>query len=210
MKLKIEDADKIFFTADNHFGHANIIQYCSRPFSNVDEMDQFMIDAWNDTVPAHGATVFHLGDLTLGPDAAKYLDCLTGWPICILRNRWHHDKRWLANLLYNDDELTAFSYVVDPMLVLEIEKDDGGPPLFIHLSHYPLREWDRQWYGAWHLHGHCHGNIGVMEWKEMKSANGTINMAWRVDVGVDCWDYAPVSLERLMHNYSLGAKEIEK
>ncbi|WP_258934193.1 hypothetical protein [Nesterenkonia pannonica] len=39
-----------FFTSDHHFGHANIIRYCDRPFADVAEMDEAMIDRWNETV----------------------------------------------------------------------------------------------------------------------------------------------------------------
>lgn len=30
----------IFFTADTHFGHGNVIQLCDRPLSSVEEMDE--------------------------------------------------------------------------------------------------------------------------------------------------------------------------
>ena len=31
---------KIFFTADTHFGHENVIQFDKRPFASADEMDE--------------------------------------------------------------------------------------------------------------------------------------------------------------------------
>ncbi len=34
---------KIFFTADTHFGHENVIQFDKRPFASADEMDLWMI-----------------------------------------------------------------------------------------------------------------------------------------------------------------------
>lgn len=38
----------IYFTADAHFGHANIIKMCERPFPDVETMNESMIAAWNE------------------------------------------------------------------------------------------------------------------------------------------------------------------
>ena len=37
----------IYFTADTHFGHENVIRFCDRPFSSANEMDEAMIANWN-------------------------------------------------------------------------------------------------------------------------------------------------------------------
>jgi calcineurin-like phosphoesterase family protein len=34
----------IWFTANFHFGHNNIIRYCDRPFRSVEEMDQTIVE----------------------------------------------------------------------------------------------------------------------------------------------------------------------
>jgi calcineurin-like phosphoesterase family protein len=56
---------KVFFTSDTHFNHANIISYCSRPFSSADEMNREIIARWNAVVGPED-TVYHLGDFAMG------------------------------------------------------------------------------------------------------------------------------------------------
>jgi calcineurin-like phosphoesterase family protein len=54
-----------WFTADTHFGHANIIRYCNRPYASVEEMDADLVRRWNERV-VDGDTVWVLGDFALG------------------------------------------------------------------------------------------------------------------------------------------------
>ena len=56
---------KIFITADHHFHHKNIIEYCKRPFKTVEEMDNIMTEKWNKKV-GKDDLVIHLGDFALG------------------------------------------------------------------------------------------------------------------------------------------------
>jgi len=51
MKIKHKfNKDKLWFTADNHFFHENIIKFCERPFKNVEDMNQKLIQNWNAVV----------------------------------------------------------------------------------------------------------------------------------------------------------------
>jgi len=40
----------IFFTADNHFRHENVIKYEKRPFKDLLEMEAIMVRNWIDRV----------------------------------------------------------------------------------------------------------------------------------------------------------------
>lgn len=52
----------IYFTADTHFGHENVIRFCGRPFSCAAEMDEALIANWNSRVKGND-TVYILGDM---------------------------------------------------------------------------------------------------------------------------------------------------
>ena len=62
VKYEFSSNDKLFFTSDTHFGHANILKYCNRPFTNIQEHDEEIVKRWNEVVPEDGI-VFHLGDI---------------------------------------------------------------------------------------------------------------------------------------------------
>ena len=54
----------IFVTSDTHFGHANIIEYCRRPFASSQEMDEAMVERWNAVVTPQDH-IYHLGDVAM-------------------------------------------------------------------------------------------------------------------------------------------------
>lgn len=57
-----------FFIADTHFHHQNIIGYENRPFNDVDEMTETMVENWNKVV-RRDDRVFVLGDFVFHPSA---------------------------------------------------------------------------------------------------------------------------------------------
>ena len=184
---------RIWFTSDHHFGHNNIIKYCDRPFTSVQQMDDTMIDAWNGVVRPDDV-VYHLGDFCLGAaeQAFNYWSKLNGH-VKYLAMGWHHDKRWIHGL---DDNLysTLQNQPIEPlppMVVLEF-KIVNDFPLAMTLCHYPLTEWDRGHHGGYLLHGHSHGNLPV------ERMTGKY-----LDVGVDVANklvghYRPLSLSEVL------------
>ncbi len=78
-----------WFIADTHFSHVNIINYTSRPFKNIEEMNQTLIKNWN-TLVNKNDIVFFLGDFGMGTTEhlLKINQQLNGQKICI---RGNHD-----------------------------------------------------------------------------------------------------------------------
>lgn len=144
----------IFFTSDTHFGHANIINYCSRPFRNVDQMDDILIENWNSKVGAKDE-VYHLGDFAMyGKGAAGYAinaaESLNGRIYLIKGN---HDKRLFKGP--HKARLEArFEWIKD-YYELKVFDEETKQRQRIILSHYPFASWNGMHRGTWHLHGHC-------------------------------------------------------
>ena len=71
------------------------------------------------------------------------------------------------------------------MLVIKPDEvvDEYGDPVVITLCHYAMRSWEKSHYGSWALFGHHHGMLEPY--------------GLSFDVGVDCWNYYPVSLDEV-------------
>ena len=164
----------IYFTADLHFGHKNIIQYCDRPFSTVEEMDEALIHNWNDAVRPKDE-IYILGDFTMGSPAMarKYLTRLNGRKYFI---RGNHDR-----FLDNPEPFMAnFEWVKD----YHVLRSNGYR---IVLFHFPILEWDQFYRGALHLYGHVHNS---------QESDKRLNVLGKnaFNVGVDVNGFKPVSL----------------
>lgn len=158
----------IFFTSDTHFGHANIIKYCGRPFTTVEEMDETIIERWNSRVKPKDV-VYHLGDFMLcNKKYDHFLNRLNGKVILIRGNHDHHFK---------NNNFYGFAEVHD-MLFL----DKLTPQFFI--CHYAMRVWPNRHRGSINLYGHSHGMLLFQE------------NSW--DVGVDNNDFYPLSVEEIL------------
>ena len=157
-----------FFTSDTEFGHKNIIEYTNRPFSSMEEMDETLIERWNEIVKPKDR-VYHLGDFCYG-SFFKYFNKLNG---SIHFVRGNHDRFPF--------EVPFLLEVYIPNLMDEI---DPSRKKLIVLSHYSMRSWNLSHYGSWHLFGHHHGQIN--------------SYGLSFDVGVDTNNYYPYSLDQVI------------
>ncbi|MDE6030769.1 MAG: hydrolase, partial [Oscillospiraceae bacterium] len=95
----------IYYTADLHFGHDNVIKFDNRPFSSVEEMDRTIIEHWNGRV-TYNDDVYIVGDFAFKNERpfTWYLDRLKGKKHLIVGN---HDR----DLLNDEAAMRCFESV---------------------------------------------------------------------------------------------------
>ena len=145
----------IWFTADTHFFHANILGFCHRPWDTVEEMDTALITNWNELVDDDDI-IYHLGDFVMGDArlARKYFSQLKG-NIRVVPGS--HDKKWIKSA-YHTYSKSGYEVFILPPLCTITSKIDGKPQPIV-LCHYAMKVWDRSHYNSYQLYGHSHGRL---------------------------------------------------
>jgi len=151
-----------------HLGHINILRLSKRPFSTIEEMNATLIERWNATIRPND-TVYNLGDVAF---RHKRGDFATIFP----------QLNGIKHLLIgNHDNEEVIS---QPWASVSLYKEIRLENKKIVLCHYPMRSWNKMYSGSLHLYGHEHGNI-----QDYSNC---------LDVGVDKWDFYPVSFEQIL------------
>ncbi len=170
-----------WFTSDEHFGHFNIIKFCNRPFSSLEEMTEGLIDRHNEVVN-EGDKVYHIGDMfwrTFGYDnAIKTIHRLNGQHFYVLGN---HEELMLDKAFQGEVLRKSFVWVAER----EVIRPNKMYPKIV-LDHYAGRVWQGSGGGSIQLYGHSHGELE-------RTPHGR-----SMDVGVDSHNYYPVSLDQVM------------
>ena len=177
--------DKIFFTSDTHFGHANIIKYCARPFKDTEEMDKVLIENWNKKVPKDGI-VYHLGDFAWGTIGywERIREQLNGDIILIFGN---HDDRFIHNI-----RAQRLFKEITPQKKVWFDKT------CVYMNHYPFLCYGGAWKGldaVWQIFGHVHSNDRSE--KGLDHQRLVHCFPSQYDVGVDNNDFTPISFDEL-------------
>ena len=159
----------VYFTSDQHFGHAAARGFYGRPFASTADMDDQMIAHWNSVVSPIDE-LWHLGDFAVRQPPERISDLL---------ERLHGHKHLVAG---NNDssavrESSGWLSVQD---YAEVNIDN----VRLVLCHYPFRSWRDMAKGAINLHGHSHGRLK--------------RMPRQFDVGVNAWGFRPVTLDELL------------
>ena len=164
---KIAEIDHVYATG-GEFERLKAIQVPDQK-SIINRHDELLIANHNACVKP-GDDFFFLGDFSMAPKqrTVDILKRLNGNKYFIWGN---HDKA-----LKNVDAQKELVGIWD---LYEIKRLDPK----IILCHYPMRAWNQSHRGTWHLFGHEHGQLPDDPTK------------LTFDVGVDCWNFAPVSYE---------------
>lgn len=180
---------KTFFTADEHYAHENIIHYTNRPWDKIKHHDKGLVKAHNEVVE-EDSVVWHLGDFTMAP--AEFAGRI--------KRQVTHRLNGLHHLvLGNHDSWKPFRYVEDGFVSVHTSfwfKYGGYTFLLAHdPSIYTIIDNDKK---AFMLCGHIHKLF-----KHLMPERRIIN------VGVDVWNYKPVSFFQICGLIKENGWEIE-
>ena len=168
----------VFLVSDTHFGHKGVCHFTRndgvtklRPFDTPEEMDEFMVEAWNAKVRPNDK-VYHLGDVVINRKALGIMRRLNGDKVLI---RGNHDIFKDTDYREHFRELRAY-HVMNGMI----------------LSHIPIHPESLGRFGV-NIHGHTHANRVMLP-----GFNGKITDI--VDVRYHCvcveqTDFAPILFE---------------
>lgn len=159
-----------YVISDLHLGHANIIEYCNRPFESGEEMNAVLVENWNSVVDA-GDVVFLVGDLAMAPHetAVEFARQLNG---SILLVKGNHDEGL---------DVDRVPFPVVSAYEFSVEKYN------FYCTHRPE---DIVASAEWGLSGHVHNN----DLREYPFIDPDKN---RVNVSAELLGYTPLSVSRL-------------
>lgn len=165
-------------TPISYYSHSNIIRYCDRPFANVKEHDDALIENHNSLVKP-GDIVIHIGDFVFFREAYLFMNIFRRLNGTFIVFRGNHDKYF--HLQYDGKKLSHYfrEYHESGQGELKI----GGEKIFF--NHYPCISWNASTHGRIHLFGHRHSSPSKV----------VAHMPNSYDCGVDNNDYKPVHIE---------------
>ncbi len=176
--LFFENED-IYFIADTHWGHRNIIDYCQRPFTRIEEMDEALIANWNKVV-GKDDIIFHLGDFAMGGPTGwnRLLDRLNGRIYLIMGN---HDYKTISKGVDRFEDVSM-------QMIINVKGQK------IYLNHYPFLCYSGAYRNTWQLFGHVHTCNAC---SSTDSPRLKMLLPMQYDVGVDNNSFTPVSFAQV-------------
>lgn len=148
--IPLDGSVRVWTWSDQHFGHKNIIRYTGRPFDNVEQMNQTLVDNYLANVSIGDIVIFG-GDVIFGNHSIfnEMFEMFPGYKILILGN---HDLRHGAytHLAFDEIVLSKVMYYRLP----------NGNYINIAYTHIPItqRPTDIEQHTLF-FHGHIHQKI---------------------------------------------------
>ncbi|MDD4781831.1 MAG: metallophosphatase [Tissierellia bacterium] len=189
IKIFLEEGQNVFFTSDLHLGHENVISFCKRPFKSVGQMNQQLIEKWNNTVKPQDI-VFQLGDFIWRGKSGQIPEIQSELSGKIYNIQGNHDKHsYFGSSDYYD--------------IITLKIKDGVDIFKFILSHYPLMTWAGRDKGIINIHGHLH------LFPDMDKPHSDHHLPLhpnQYDAGVDNNEYKPVDYKTILKktNYGMG------
>ena len=181
---------KYWFTADLHLFHDNIRKYCNRPFDTLEEMNDSLIRHWNERVKEEDI-VFHIGDFLFrnSPGGKKG----EGEPV---KSR-DIEKLLNGKIIHcrgNHDRNNSTKTIVERMVI----KYGHHRVNLVHNPAYVDTNYKVNFVG------HVHSN-----WKIKRIRRG-FGFTDAINVGVDVWNFMPVTFEEIFKRYNRWKKELKR
>lgn len=132
-----------YYISDLHIEHSNIMNFDNRPFKDVQEMNQTIVDNWNKTVKIND-TVYILGDFIWAKENEwiYWVKQLTGNKVLV---RGNHDPRQFSS---------ATKKLFQDITNLKEIKDNGR---HVIMCHYPIPFYRASFApNCYMLYGHVH------------------------------------------------------
>ena len=177
---------KRFFTADFHLGSERVLQTSSRPFSTVEEMDNALIDACN-SICSEEDVLYHIGDLFCFGSDGDFTGSQIRWP--------EVKKRFVPDILPlsgNHDENNGVKTIASS---LRLTLGRRFKCVLCHYPSYDPRSSESLIPGDINICGHVHSF-----WPHKRFFIDKTRKILNINVGVDVWDYKPIS-EVTLVNY---------
>ena len=169
-------ASNLWFTSDSHFSHYNIIKYSNRPFESVQEMNERMIELWNERVRPQDH-IYHLGDVSMcRPRHIKELMArLNGHKRLV---RGNHD------IFHTKEYMEVGWEEIYGIRVLEN---------FI-FTHIPIHPASMANFRA-NVHGHTHDQPDLSPMMKINPKTQEVRWQHYLNISVEKTNYHPISLE---------------
>lgn len=165
-----------YFISDLHLGHERVLSFDDRPFSSIEEHDAHLTKSCAE-LGRPGRQLWILGDVAFRSGHLRnFMDVVKPRWGAVHLIRGNHDDRvaWKMRNLF-DSAHESFYVRIDKQIK-------------VYMSHYAHRVWRNSHHGSYHVHGHSHGALP--------------RLGRSMDVGANCIEYAPISMDRVVAELS--------